>query len=111
MLQLSYLHTSGPLASCTALHNLECKPQSVSETVVEKKERCACEKKARKQNKKLGHSEMLVACSQNFNGSSSREKIEEAARIMSFKKSGLCSARKEGDLSIPWGDLTRATFS
>jgi hypothetical protein len=62
---------------------------TIGETAVEKKERYVDEKKVRKQNKKLGHSEMLVACSQNFNGNSSREKIEEAARVMSDKKIGI----------------------
>ena len=62
---------------------------TVSETAMEKKKRYNDEKKVRKQNKKLGHSDMLVACSQNFNGSSSREKIEEAVRIMSDTKIGI----------------------
>jgi exonuclease III len=56
------------------------------ETVEEKKQRFRGEKAARKKNKKTGNSEMLVACSQNFNGSSSRDKLEEAARIMTDQK-------------------------
>jgi hypothetical protein len=41
-----------------------------SETADEKKQRHHDEKQVRKQNKELGHSEMVLACSQNSNGSS-----------------------------------------
>jgi exonuclease III len=62
---------------------------TASETAAENKQRYSDEKKVRKQNKQLGHSDMLVACFQNFNGSSSREKIEEAVRVMSDQNIGI----------------------
>ena len=47
------------------------------------------EKKQRKMNKRKNNDDSIVICSQNYNGSSSREKLEETSREMRAQKIGI----------------------
>jgi hypothetical protein len=60
-----------------------------AETPAEKKKRRPAERARRKENKKKKQNEILIACSQNYNGSSSRDKTEETPRQMQRQKIGI----------------------
>ena len=59
------------------------------ETAEEKKIRRAKERAGRKKNKREKKNETLICCSQNYNGSSTREKMEESSRQMRNQKIGI----------------------
>jgi hypothetical protein len=69
--------------------NITSDPSTPTETEAAKKVRRAAERARRKANKKCKKNETLVACSQNFNGGSSREKMEEISRQMQQQKIGI----------------------
>jgi len=90
------------------------------ETPEEKKVRRAAERARRKMNKKRNQNDVLIACSQNYNGSSSRDKMEETSRQMQRQKIGIVfgqegrrpsdnlERRDTGELFIGFGEKPQA---
>ena len=97
----------------TTLHNVNSATPTPTETPAEKKKRRAAERARRKENKKRNQNEVLIACSQNYNGSSSRDKMEETSRQMQRQKIGIAfgqEGRRPRDTFERWDTCRRTIY-